>query len=204
MHENDEDFQQEFDDWSVRGAEENRRQMEASFAEDRAREAELDAQMEAEGREFDARQKQKDELVKELIELRKTYDPLRQQIEEKEEILLHLYGWDWAEGDPDENPYDPHPGYPEGATEEQMQAQDMAGEIGYDPVTIEGYRGTPKVEEPKAHEVQPPEDWRTRVIREAKESTEAFVKERAAAELNKRFQGLVKKNPDADTDSIPF
>ena len=63
-----------------------------------------------------------------------------------------------------------------------MQAQDMASELGYDPVTIEGYKPTQQfeeqVEEPMRQEVQPPEDWRTKVIREAKEATAAFVKER--------------------------
>ena len=148
--------------------------MEAAFAEDLARDEQEAADMEAEGREYDARQEQKNVLVKELTELRKTYDPLRRQIEEKEEILLHLYGWDWEEVDLG---YDyEHPGYPEGANEEQMQAQDMASELGYDPVTIEGY--SPAIPEPKQQEVQPLEDWRTRVIREAKEATAAFVKER--------------------------
>ena len=166
--------------------------MEAAFAEDLARDEQEAADMEAEGREYDARQEQKNVLVKELTELRKTYDPLRRQIEEKEEILLHLYGWDWEEVDLG---YDyEHPGYPEGANEEQMQAQDMASELGYDPVTIEGYKPTQQfeeqVEEPMRQEVQPPEDWRTKVIREAKEATEAFVNEREERRLRLKSQQL--------------
>lgn len=196
---------EEFEDWSVQGAEEDRQRMEGIFAAERAQDAAEAAEMEAEGREILAREKQKDELVKELTELRKTYDPLRKQIEEKEGILLHLYGWSWVKGDPEEDPYDPHPGYPEGATEEQMQAQDMADDLGYDPVTIEGYTPTPQVEESKVHEVQPPEDWRTKVIREAKEATAAFVKEREAWQLR---HGYFKKQPTSgaatDADSIPF
>ena len=97
----------------------------------------ISSEIAAEGREYDARQKQKVELVKELNELRKTYDPLRQKLEDLESNLLHLYGWDWVKGDPEEDPYDPHPGYPEGATEEQMQSQDMEDEIDYISVTLD-------------------------------------------------------------------
>ena len=196
---------EEFEDWSVRGAEEDQQRMEGIFTAERARDEEEAAAIEADWHEYDAREKQKDELVKELTELRKTYDPLRKQIKEKEEILLHLYGWDWVEGRPEGDPYNPHPGYPEGAIEEQMQAQDMADDLGYDPVTIEGYTSTPQVEEPKLQEVQPPEDWRTRVIREAREATAAFVKEREAWQ---RRHGYFKKQPTSgagiDPDSIPF
>lgn len=201
----------EFEDWSVQGAAEDQQRMEASFAEDRFRDeqeaAGIDADTEAYVREYDARQKAKDELVEELTELRKTYDPLRKQIEEKEEILLRLYGLDWEDAAQLKLEYYDyeHPGYPYGATEEQKQAQDMDNALGYDPVTIEGY--SPAIPEPKLklQEVQPPEDWRTRVIREAREATAAFVKEREAWQ---RRHGYFKKQPTSgagiDPDSIPF
>ena len=130
---------EDFDDWAVQGAEEDQQRMEMIFAVERAHDEAEAAKIEAEGREYDARQKQKVELVKELNELRKTYDPLRQKLEDLESLLHHLYGWDWVKGDPEEDPYDPHPGYPEGATKEQMQSQDMEDEIDYISVTLDKY-----------------------------------------------------------------
>ena len=82
-------------------------------------------------------------LLKEVVRFRKTYDPIRKKMENLEDRLMALYGYVWSPVDPMTEHYDsskkPHPGYPEGAFDFQMQAQDMASDIGYDPVTIKGY-----------------------------------------------------------------